>query len=1005
MGKKSAVFAVVLLLTAALAAPTLGARVEGLAKGKNTYIVVLTAPPAVSYEGGISGLKATKPGAGTKINPNNAAVRKYAAHLNSTHDRVLRAVGADPRTSKLYDYTISLNGFAATLTRGQAAKAATSADVWFIERDESRKLHTENSPDFLGLTAGGGLWDDLGGAGSAGEDVIVGIIDTGIWPEHPSFSDQADFADRPGQSGKAQRVYGAPPSDWHGVCVSGEQFSQDDCNNKLIGARYFRRGAAASAVIPQDYKSPRDRDGHGTHTASTAAGNHGVPASIFGIDRGEVSGMAPRARVAAYKVCWNDAGCFTSDIVAAIDFAVADGVDVINYSIGGSSTALLTSDSVGFLFAARAGVFVATSAGNSGPGASTVGNPAVVPWVTTVAASTQDRTFEATATLGGSSTVTGASVTEAVGSSPLVDSEDVGLAGADPDEAELCYPGTLDPAKVAGKIVLCLRGVIARVEKSRAVHLAGGAGMILYNPNDAQALVTDNHWVPSVHINNTDGLEIKAYIDSAGSAATAEISQGQAVPDADAPYMADFSSRGPNGGAMDIIKPDITAPGVNILAGNTPNPWLGRPGQLFQSISGTSMSSPHIAGLAALLVDAHPGWSPEAIKSALMTTAHQDVEKEDKTTPADPFDFGAGHVVPNSAVDPGLVYQAGFSNYLAFLRGVGALSGSGAIDPSNLNLASIAIAELVGSQTITRAVTDVTGTSNSWTASSSGLAGFNVVLPAPFTVGANATVPFEVTFEHDDATLGEWVFGAIELTDGSHVVRSPVALKAEPITVPSLMLEDAEADSGTVEWEVTVGFNGTLSADAYGAAADNALANEVVSQDPDRDIDTGPFTSGVNLYDFTLAAGVQYWAGGTFAATTEANSDLDVFLLFDEDNDGFDWDDDLIAFSADGDSEEIVQQIDPAAGDYRLIVHGWGTPDGASTYTLHRWEVGGAADPAGFTAEAGSGDPFAVDSGDVVPITLNYSGLSNVGTQYRGVVDYVRNGAANLGSTVVIIDR
>ncbi len=997
--------AVAMLLTLAIAGPAL-ARPAGVA-GKGVYIVVMEQPPAVAYTGDIKGHAATAPKAGKKLDPTSAAVKKYITYLNTQHANAMRAVGADVK-NKFYDYGYTVNGFAADLTGAQAAKMSSVANVWFMERDESRELHTENSPSFLGLDAPGGLWSQLGGQGAAGEDIIVGIIDTGIWPEHPSFSDQADLADRPGASGNANRVYDAP-SDWHGTCQTGEQWSKDDCNNKLIGARYYRTGAAHSTVIPADYKSARDKDGHGTHTSSTAAGNAGVQAEIFGIDRGTVSGMAPRARIAAYKVCWNAAGCFTSDITRAIDDAVADGVDVINYSIGGSSTSLLTSDAVGFLFAADAGVFVATSAGNSGPGASTLGNPAVVPWLTTVGASTQDRTFEATATLGNAVPFTGASVTEGVTSHKLVDSEDAG--------SELCIVGALNPAVVSGNIVLCKRGINARVDKSLAVKQAGGLGMILYNDvSDAQALVTDNHWLPSVHIKKSDGETIKTYIDTAGALATAEISEGDDVPDADAPYMADFSSRGPNGGAMDIIKPDVTAPGVNILAGNSPTAFLGRPGQLFQSISGTSMSSPHVAGIAALLVQAHPGWTPAMIKSAMMTTGHQDVTKEDKLTAADPFDLGGGHIVPNSAVDPGLAYNAGLFEYLAFL--CGATSGVGAstcaflaangysFDASDLNLASIGIAELVGSQTVERTVTSVTDDAT-WTASYDGLTGYTVDLPDPFFLAAGDDATYEVTFTRDTAPLDEWVFGAITLSDGSgYEVRSPVALRATVISAPSTVTQNAAPEDGSTTWEVKVGYDGTLSASAYGAVADDALAGEVVSQDPDQDIATGTFTSGVNLYDFILTAATQYWAGGTFDATTEAGSDLDVFLLAEMENGtaGFQYPGDLVASSADGDSEEIVELRHPAPDNYRLIVHGWFTPDGASTYTLHRWDVGGSADTASFNAAPTDGEPLAVDPGDVVEITLNWSGLTTTGVQYRGIVDY-DDGTDVIGSTAIIINR
>ena len=217
---------------------------------------------------------------------------------------------------------------------------------------------------------------------------------------------------------------------------------------------------------PDEYDSARDDDGHGTHTASTAAGNANVPASIYGISRGTVSGIAPRARIVAYKGLGNQGG-FTSDLAAAIDQAVADGVDVINYSVGGGAS-LTGADDIAYLFAADAGVFVATSAGNSGSGAGTIGGPASVPWITAVGASTQSRFFQATVVLGNGAGYPGASITAGTGILPLVDAASAG--------GDLCIPGTLDPAVVTGKIVLCRRGQVGRAEKSLAVMQAGGAG-------------------------------------------------------------------------------------------------------------------------------------------------------------------------------------------------------------------------------------------------------------------------------------------------------------------------------------------------------------------------------------------------------------------------------------------------------------------------------------------------------------------------------------------------
>lgn len=981
------------------------------------YIVRLAEDPAVAYTGGVKGYAATAPAKGAKLDSTSPTVKRYVSHLTSRHDATLAAVGAGSG-SKIYSYAYSLNGFAAVLTHAQATKLAAMPGVASVEPDRLHKATTDNSGSFLGLSdTPDGLWTK----GLTGEGVIVGVIDTGIWPEHPSFSDQGDRADRPGNSGKRTRVYDAAPASWHGTCQSGELWSQDDCNNKLIGARYFLAGFEKHGIIKNDYKSARDADGHGTHTASTAAGNAGVAASIFGVARGTVSGIAPRARIAVYKSLWNAQGGFTSDLAAAIDAAVADGVDVINYSIGSDTPAYIGADAIAFLFANRGGVFSSVSAGNAGPGAETVGSPAAAPWVMTVGASTQNRTFQGSVRLGNDDEFFGATVTAGTGMLPIVDAAAAAAPGADPGDAELCFPGALDPAVVSGKIVLCRRGVIARVDKSRAVLLAGGAGMVLYNPNDTQALVTDNHWVPSVHINNTDGLAIKAYIAAEGSDATAQITAGAFAP-APGSVMADFSSRGPNGAENSLLKPDVTAPGVNILAGNTPTPFSGAPGQLFQSISGTSMSAPHVAGLAALLVQAHPTWMPDQIKSALMLTARQDVVKEDGTTPADAFDFGAGHVAPNSAVDPGITMTPADTLRLSLFKYVGftcvnfeflwvpgTCSGvGGPVDPSDLNLPSIAVAQIVASREVTRTFTSVDSGTVTWTPSVEGLAGISVTLPDPVILTSGEVESWDVTFARDTAALDAWVQGAIVWTAGDgRTVRLPVVLKPVQLGFPAVVTSSVSTDAGLVEWDVKSGYAGVLSADGFGLAADAASGGQFVAQDPDQDITTDTFGSGVTFYDFTFGANVRYFAGGTAGATTTPGSDLDVYLFRELADGHAGWSlADLVALSADGDSDEIVELVNPAAGNYRLVVHGWGTPGGAgSSYTLHQWTVDqAAADTGTLNATAGAADPDPVAVGDMVGIDAAVSGLTSVGSQYRGIVTY-RDAGGDLGTTVLIVNR
>jgi len=434
-------------------------------------------------------------------------------------------------------YSTVYNGFAAQLTDAQVQLLLAHPDVVAVHPDEQRKLETISTSAFLGLSAPGGVWSQtVNGVAVKGEDIVIGVVDGGVWPESPSYADQVNGG-VPVFSGGVQ-VYGSAPAGWAGICQTGEGFTAGQCNNKLIGARYFNAGFLASGLPKHwtEFYSPRDsvggptgHGGHGSHTSSTAGGNSNAPVTLAGIALGGASGMAPRARIAVYKVCYtfvNPAAtdgtgsqntCFTSDSVSAIDRAVADGVHVINYSISGDQTSVNDPVEQAFLRAAQAGVFVATSAGNSGPGQAVAH---VSPWLTTVAASTHSRAFSADATLGNAAKYTGASVnTTAVNNKTVVVAEDNVLPGA--TDPSLCFsnPASLDPAKVAGKVVVCTRGTNARVDKSLAVLNAGGIGMIL--ADNGSGLVAEVHSVPSVHVTTFDGNAIKAYVQSSGAAAQA----------------------------------------------------------------------------------------------------------------------------------------------------------------------------------------------------------------------------------------------------------------------------------------------------------------------------------------------------------------------------------------------------------------------------------------------------------------------------------------------------
>lgn len=938
------------------------------------YIVQLEGPPVAAYEGGIAGLAATAPARGQKINPNDAKVQRYVGHLRSRHNAVANSVGA----VKFYDYDYAFNGFAARLTKGQVNRLRATEGVLSVERDQRHELATDNTPSFLGLNSPGGIWSQLGGQGSAGEGVVIGVVDTGIWPEHPSFSPAG---------------YGPPPADWHGSCQAGERFSQGDCNNKLIGARYYLSGFGHSGIFGDEFKSARDADGHGTHTTSTAGGNGGVAASVLGVDRGIVSGVAPRARVAAYKACWNgDAGgCFNSDTVAAIDQAVADGVDVINYSIGGGESPL-NAVSVAFLFADRAGVFVSASAGNSGPGASTLGH--ISPWYTTVGASTQNRSFVGTATLGGGGTHKGVTLTAGLGSTPLVDSAAAGSG--------LCFVGGLSPLAVAGKIVLCQRGVNARVEKSLAVKEAGGVGMILYNTSDVQSLNTDNHYVPTLHVNFTSGSAIKSYIASAGNGATASLSGGQKVFGG-GNTMADFSSRGPSlFGSGDVLKPDTTNVGVNVLAGASPEQMLGAPGQFFQAISGTSMSSPHNAGVGALLKDLHPLWTPEMIKSAVMTTARQNLTKEDGTTPADPFDFGGGHAVPTSAADPGLVYKIDFDGYRAWLRSQGLCTNCFGSAPApvvaarDLNLPSITVRSHAGVTVVNRTVTNV-GPAGTYTVSVAAPRGIDVsVNPTQLTLAAGASASYQVTLTTNRrAVFNQYAFGSLTWSDarrGGHSVRSPLVIRPVRLAAPASI--SGSGASGSVERTIQFGYQGTFAASPQGLVAPTTETRTVVD-DPTNDFDTSNpnANQGVQVHDVSIPAGTTHARWSLFDDFTDGNDDLDVYVY----RVGTGGSLTLVGFSAGGTSAEQVDLPSPAAGAYKLYVHGWQTDGADAVYTLFNWFVPStAANNLTVTSSTSS-----ATVGGTATLTVSWSGLT-AGTRYLGRISY-RDGASEFGSTLVSI--
>ncbi|KAK2965208.1 hypothetical protein RJ640_019963 [Escallonia rubra] len=573
----------------------------------------------------------------------------------------------------LHVYKTVFHGFSAILTRQQVQELQKRPGVLAVLPDQLRQIHTTRSPQFLGLGPTATNQSRLLTESYSGLNVIIGMIDTGIWPERRSFHDED---------------LGPIPPHWKGKCSRGEKFTRKHCNKKIIGARYFTAGYEAhtgSGInTTVDIESARDSDGHGTHTASTAAGRAVYNASLFGFAQGMATGIAPKARIAVYKVCW-ELGCTESDILAAFDKAVEDGVDVISISVGGGSGRYnLDPLAIGSFAAMEKGILVSASAGNEGPGKMTVIN--IAPWITTVGASTIDRNFPADIILGDGTVITGASLYRG---DPLpegtyfrlvyAENASFNRSGGRSFSAATCMPNSLDKELVRGKIVVCERGGVPRVAKGVVVKEAGGVGLIVANvAPSGEGLVADPHIIPAVAITESAAHRLLGYIKSSTNSRATMVFRETHNGAKPAPVVASFSSRGPSDASVYVLKPDVIAPGVNILAAWPDNVAPSQQSSdtrrtEFNILSGTSMSCPHVSGLLALLKGAHPDWSPAMIKSALMTTAYardQDgdlILDENNYNASTVWDIGAGHVDPEKAVDPGLVYDLTVEDYLNFL--------------------------------------------------------------------------------------------------------------------------------------------------------------------------------------------------------------------------------------------------------------------------------------------------------------------------------------------------
>ncbi|KAL8093530.1 hypothetical protein AgCh_035415 [Apium graveolens] len=679
------------------------------------------------------------------------------------HTNMLQKVVGSSRASKslVHSYKRSFNGFVAKLTEEERNRLSIMKGVVSVFPSTKKQLHTTRSWDFIGFP------QEVVRA-SLESDIIVGMLDTGVWPESKSFSDEG---------------FGPPPSKWKGSCASSSNFT---CNNKIIGAKFYRTDGDLDEAA--DFNSPRDSEGHGTHTASTAAGGVVSQASLLGLGLGTARGGVPSARLAVYKICWSD-GCSDADILAAFDDAIADGVDIISLSVGGSFPIDYFDDpiAIGAFHSMKNGILTSNSAGNSGPEAGSITN--FSPWSLSVAASTIDRKFIANVQLGNNKIYEGFAINtfNLSGTYPIVYGGDVpnsaaGFTGAD---SRYCSLDSLDETLVDGKIVLC-----DELNDGEGALQSGAIGTIMQDggfKDDAFSFP-----LSTSYLSLEDGKEVSTFINTTSNP-MATILKSVGAKDSLAPFVVSFSSRGPNPITADLLKPDLTAPGVEIVASwSEATSVTGITGDKrvvpYNIISGTSMSCPHATGAAAYVKSFHPTWSPAAIKSALMTTAStlsaaKNIDVE--------FAYGSGQIDPIKAAQPGLIYDAGVADYISFLCGQGYSSKSLQLitgDNStcsaanngtvwDLNYPSFALSSVSGSsllRTFHRTVTNVGSPASTYKAIVNAPSGLNITVePSVLSFKSmGQKQSFTVTVA---ATVGTKVLsGSLVWDDGEFQVRSPV---------------------------------------------------------------------------------------------------------------------------------------------------------------------------------------------------------------------------------------
>ncbi|MQM22368.1 hypothetical protein Taro_055419 [Colocasia esculenta] len=679
--------------------------------------------------------------------------------------------------SMVYSYRHGFSGFAARLTHAQAKQVAGLPGVLNVTPSRLVKATTTRSWDFLGLSLNNNPQSKLLHKAKMGEGIIVGVVDSvyaddgmvmmvlsGIWPESKSFGDEG---------------FGPVPSRWKGTCQPGQLFNASSCNRKLIGARWYSK-TIPPEQLKAEYLSPRDANDHGTHTASTIAGNVVRGANFQGLGAGRARGGAPRARLAVYKALWGAAPAEASGddatVVKAIDDAIRDGVDVLSLSIGASpGSASSAHESWATLHAVQKGITVVYSAGNDGPAPESMEDH--FPWTITVAASTTDRIFPTAITLGGNRTIVGQAIywrTTKKGDNGFKE------LYYDTDDTSCNSPNA---TLVTGTIVICDTGDHDPNKQfsiaGENVIQAGGVGMIFvrYTTN-LPVQCTD---FPCAVVDLESRQQIIEHVIRTGDLRAKISLTRTALSDGFSPRVAAFSSRGPSAVVPSVLKPDVAAPGVGILA-------AAKDSYVFKD--GTSMAAPHVSGVVALLKCLHPTWSPAAIKSAIVTTAST-VDKYGLPILAegvprkyvDPFDYGGGNINPENAADPGLIYDINPKHYEEFkcMWIENSACRAAVLQPLyHLNLPSISIPYLKTSVTVSRSVTNVGASDSTYKVIVEPPPGINMeVVPSTLEFSAKTRVQtFKIKFTSVRRMQGVYTFGSLTWADGVHKVRIPIAVRA-----------------------------------------------------------------------------------------------------------------------------------------------------------------------------------------------------------------------------------